>query len=210
MAHFIGAPVQIANLALSHIGDSQIEALDQRPSAEAAQCRLWYDFSRQEILEAFDWGFARKRVNLALHPDTISETATDPMAGVWAFRYQYPNECLVFRKIQNSAAPPGDASPFEIETGLDGLSKSILTDVEDAVGVFTFDQEATDMFSPLFILAFSHLLAHHIAFSLTGLRKIRTEEFQFYSTLVGSAAGADGNERVDPPPREAEWIRGRV
>ena len=80
----------IANMALSHVGaESDIESLTEK-TAEAIQCNLWYNFSRQQILEIYDWSFARRRLGLAPHDDTISETSTDPWAGVWSFRYQYP------------------------------------------------------------------------------------------------------------------------
>lgn len=68
--------VTISNMALSHIGaDSTIESMAES-SAEAAQCNLWYDYSRLQVLEAYDWGFARKRLDLAVI-DTISDDTTD-------------------------------------------------------------------------------------------------------------------------------------
>ncbi|KKN29916.1 hypothetical protein LCGC14_0839150 [marine sediment metagenome] len=203
------SPVDIANMALSHVGaKSAIESLDEK-TAEATQARIWYDYSRRVVLEAHNWHFARKRVTLALHGDTISETSTDPMAGVWGFRYQYPPDCLVARKIQNPNAPPDDAVPFTVEGSLDGKEKTILTSMEDAVLVYTWNLENTDMFSSLFVLAMSHLLAHHVAYSLTGSRRIKVDELKIFQGLVPLATGVDANEGVDPPPRDTDWIRAR-
>lgn len=200
----------IANMAVSHVGsDSTIESLASDKSEEARQCRIWYDFSRQQILEIYDWNFARGRLGLALHGDVISETATDPMAGVWGFRYQYPEDCIKVRKMQNPNAPPDDASPFSIELSLNREQKTILTNIEDAVLVYTVDLEATELFSSAFVQAFSHLLASQIAFSLTGKRKVGLDQFNLYRMMLPTAMGIDANEQVDTPPRDADWIRAR-
>ncbi len=200
----------IVNMALSHVGSrSTVENFRTEKTEEAVQARIWYDYSRQLILETYDWNFARKRAGLALHGDVISETATDPMAGVWGFRYQYPADCVKARKIQNPNAPPGNAIRFAIETSLDGEEKTILTNMEDAVLVYTFDQKATELFSALFVLGFSHLLASLMAWSLTGKRKVGLDQFTLYQSVLPTATAADANEAVEGAPREAEWIRGR-
>lgn len=210
MAHSFISPIGIANMALSHIGaKSTIESFTEK-SSEAEQSNIWYDYSRLQVLEAYDWNFARKRVTISLHGDTISETVSDPLAGVWAYRYQYPDDCVAARKIQNANAPPQDATPFEVETSLNGEQKTILTNLQDAVLVYTWDLTNTDMFSPLFVIAISHLLAHHIAFSITGKRSIKISELAIYQNLLSQAMTASANEGVDPPPRDTDWIRDRV
>ena len=204
------SPAGIANMAMSHIGaKSAIENFNEK-TPEAAQARIWYDYSRRTVLEVHNWGFARKRLTLALHGDVISETSTDPMAGVWGFRYAYPSDCLVARKIQNPNAPPDDSVPFAVEASLDGKEKTVLTSMEDAVLVYTWNVENTDMFSSLFVLALSHLLAHHVAYPLTGKREIKVDELKIFQGLIPLATGADANEGVDPPPRDADWVRARA
>lgn len=200
---------RIGNMALSHIGArSKIESLEE-VSSEAAEILLWYDWSRRQVLEAFDWGFARKRLTLALHGDTISTTSTDPLAGVWGFRYQYPADCVVMRKIQNPNAPPDDAIPFDVETSLDGLEKTILTDMNDAVGVYTYDAVSPTLFSPFFISTLSHLIAHYVAYPITGKRQVALQEMQIYQQMLGMASAHSANERMGDPPRDADWIRAR-
>ncbi len=200
---------QIGNMALSHIGArSRIESLGEN-RAEATEINLWYDWSRRQILEAFDWGFARKRLKLALHGDTISTTSTDPLAGVWGFRYQYPADAIVMRKIQHPNAPPDDAIPFDIELNLDGTQKTILTDMNDAVGVYTSDITSPTLFSPFFVSTLSHLIAHYVAFPLTGKRNIKGDELQIYNEMIRLAPAHSANERMGEPPRDTDWIRAR-
>jgi hypothetical protein len=201
--------VAIANMALSHVGaSSDIESFTEK-STEAVQCNAWYDASRKQILAAHDWGFARRRRTLALHGDIISEASTDPLAGVWGFRYEYPGDCVKVRKIQNPNAPPDDLVPFNVETSLNGQEKTILTNMEDAVLVYTWDQEGTELFTPMFVQALSHLLASQIAFAVTNKRKIKLEQLRMYFAVLKSAAAEDINEGIEPPVRDVDWIRGR-
>ena len=205
-------------MALSHISaPSQIESFTEK-SNEAEQVRLWYDYSLKQVLESFDWSFARTRLALAIHSE-------DPPDGIWAFRYQYPEDCIVARKISNPTsrvfafAPVysslsivgnlTDAVPFEIELDAEEETKTILTNMQDAILVYTKDITTTSLFSALFIDALSHLLAHHMAYAITRKRSIRGDELQIFRRLILTAPAMNANERVDEPPREAEWIRGR-
>lgn len=209
--------VKIGNMALSNIGArSSIEDLTEN-TAEARQINLWYDFARGEALEAFDWSFARRRLTLALHAD-------DPPDGVWGFRYQYPADALVMRFLQspsNAASTDtifqawdtettaGNAVPYVIEIDDAKESKTILTNLEDAIGVYTFDLETTSLFSKLFIQTLAANLGFHIAMALTGKSDIRKEQYDRFLELLTFAPAANANEEVPKAPREAEWIRGR-
>jgi len=211
--------VVISRMALSHVGArSTIESLEEE-SAEAKQCKLWYDFSRKQTLEVFDWNFARKRQVLALHNDSAPE-------GVWLFRYQYPADCIAARRVENpviSAAGGGvftseafkhvvgvnpDAVPYEVEISTD-QTKSILTDLEDAILVYTFDLTNENLFPAMFIEALSRALASRIAFSLTGKKNIAEDQFRLFLALINAAEVRNANEQVMKPPRDAEWVRGR-
>lgn len=215
MAHSIGK-VKIGNMALSNIGArSTIEDLAEVTS-EAKAINLWYDFARVQTLEAFDWSFARKRLTLALHAD-------DPPDGVWGFRYQYPADALILRFIQNPTrtgstdtifsrrtdSDTGDAIPFQIEVDDAKETKTILTNLEDAVAVYTFDLETTTLFSGLYVETLAANLAYHIAMGLTGKSEIRKEQYERFLELLQFAPASNANEEVSKPPRDAEWIRGR-
>ncbi len=200
----------IANMALSHVGDAKIESLTDSDSAEACEARTWYDYSRIATLEAADWNFARKRVVATLDTDTISTTVNTPLAGVWGFRYRYPADCVIMRKIQHPASPPADAFPFEVEANLAGTTKTVLTNVENAVLVYTMDQELTNLYTPGFVLAMSLMLGSNMAFSLTGKLSLKKSIRQEFLRTLPAAAASAANEQVAPPPRDADWLRARV
>lgn len=195
--------VKIANLALSHIGaDSTIEAFTEA-TAEANVCDLWYDFSRTAVLEGYDWNFARKRITLATHSDAAPD-------GVWGYRYQYPADCIIARSVCNPAGSDADAVPFSVEQSDNGETKTILTDMEDAILLYTWDQELTDTYSTHFVMALSYRLASHIAFSLTGKSSLQDSMLNKYVSFMLLADASNANERVGSPPREAESIRARA
>lgn len=210
--------VQICNMALAHVGATPIEAMNER-TKEASQCRLWYDNCRQQALGAYNWGFARKRRTLACHGDDPPDS--------WAYRYQYPVDCIKARWITNPFESTGlgapfvigsdiatfwpnasDAIPFVVEWAPNG-TKSILTNEQCPELIYTFDQTEPGFFSHHFVDSLSWLMASRMAFTITGKMILEERAMKMYDYLIRNAAALDGNEGVDKPPREAEWIRGR-
>ena len=104
----------------------------------------------------------------------------------------------------------GDAIPFSVEMNATGKEKTIVTDLAEATLLYTFDQKTAGTFSSFFVELLSHLLAHHVAFVLTGKRSISSDELNKFRALVQQAPAVDANEMVETPPREAVWIRGRL
>lgn len=189
-------------MALSHIGTTAtIEDFDEA-SIEAKQIKLWYDFSRLQVLEALDWNFARKRLVLAEH----SDAAPIPE---WQYRYQYPADCVVLRKLVSPYGKTANVVPFKVENSLDGTVKTIVTDLETASADYTFDLSATSLFSPMFIEALSYLLASHIAYPIRGDLKIAQNCFSTFLMTLRLAEASNANEQGQEEPRDAEWIRAR-
>lgn len=194
--------VAICNLALGHIGDrGRIEALTEN-GVQSRECLRWYDLSLQEALEAFDWSFARRRIALAVHSD-------DPPAE-WAFRYALPADCLKARRLVNPAGPKANAVPYELELSDDGTQRTLLTNLEDAVLVYTRVQNDPLLYSTQFVLALSHTLASHIALALTGKTAIAEQQMKLAYARTFEAAGSNANEEVPDEPRPAEAIAARA
>lgn len=193
--------VRICNMALSHVGtSSSMESIDENTPA-AKQCKLWFDSSRIETLEAYDWSFARVR-------KTLAADSEDPPSE-WTYRYQYPAGCVTARLIENPAGPDADAIPYQIELNASGERKTILTDAQDAVLICTGDITDPGLFSWRFVKSLSRKLAANIAYSLTGKETIaQAQENQWIFSLRQAMAG-DGNEQKGRVPREAESIEAR-
>jgi len=194
--------VRIANMALSNIGSrSAIESLTE-DSAEANECNLWYDWSRIQTLEAFNWSFARRSVSLATHGD-------DAPTKRWAYRYVYPSNCVSIRFIENPIGEQADPVPFETELGDDGDTLTIVTDQASAVAIYTFDLETTSLFSPHFIDALAAKLAARVAFALTGDKDVVNGMQNLFSSLIVQAPAFSASQKQEKAPREAEHIRAR-
>jgi hypothetical protein len=214
------ADIDICNMALGHLGRTAggIQSFTEN-SNEARQCKLWYDPCRQQVLEAQDWSFARKRVSLALHSDA------PPVE--WAFRYQAPADMLAMRRIWNPfseitgsygvwpnayifGANLGDAVPYEIESSLDGETSTILTNQESAIAFYTFDCSLVQRFSSMFVSALAHYLAAKMAFGMTGKQSVEDKELKAFSSAMAGASASDANQGVTGPQRDATTIRARM
>ena len=222
--------VSICNMALGHIGRSTkpISALTDN-SVEARTCQIWYDIARQECLELYDWSFCRSRVTLNLH--------SDPPPIEWAYRYTMPPNMLAFRGFWNplsnasvgglSASNNGtiyqsqdawngyygdlsNAVPYLLELSLDGTNTTILTNLASAIGVFTFDQQLVQQFSPGFINTLAWLLASKLAYPITGKMNVAQDCDKQAGIAFHMAAGSDANQQVDATPRDGYSARARA
>lgn len=80
--------VDICNLALGHLGDDATVASLDPPegSAQADHCARFYPMARDLMLDAHRWGFATRRVSLALL------SAVPPSS--WRYAYALPGDAL--------------------------------------------------------------------------------------------------------------------
>lgn len=193
----------IVNLALSHLRkEDPVSNLYTETSAAARNMRRWYDAARQQFLSEFNWSFAKKRQTLATHSDG------EPDEGDWAYRYQEPSDMLVARYLVPPGGTEDDAVPYERCVSTDG-TMCLLTNLDDAVLVYTFDNTNPAMYSAHGRIAFSYLLAQYGAGVLTGKQTLVDKMAQAYYNMALVGAVTDGNQQVSREPRDADWIRGR-
>lgn len=214
MASIAISEVRICNMAMSMIGaSSKIESITEA-GAEAQECNLWYNYSREQALASNDWSFARKRLTLTTHSD-------DPPSGIWAYRYQYPSDCVVMREIQNPSGVAvatwaydelagADTVPFSVELDDSQSTLSILTDLDEAVGIYTFNLTEVTLFSQFFVQMLATALAANTAFTLTGNGDIADGMATRFQQMSAVARASDANEQVGKAPRDVDWVRGRA
>lgn len=195
--------VQIANMALSKIGArSNIESFTE-DSAEAFECDLWYNFSLEQALSVYNWSFARKSLTLAEHADAAPKKR-------WAFRYMYPSDCVKARYIENPAGVDADPVPFRVELSDDSSQKTIVTDQEDAVLIYTARVQNPALYSPFFIDFLATVLASRIAWTLSGKQFLVDKYSQEAEVMSRVAPAMDAQEQIDRDSRDAEHIRARA
>ncbi len=194
--------VKIANMALSHIGESTIESLTEN-SAEAGRVDIFYDVALQRSLEWYNWPFARRYQTLALHSDAAPTTR-------WQYRYALPSDVVKCRLIENVLGEDADPIPYALENDDSGAELTLLTDVQNAALIYTFLMEHPERFPADFVLGLSHQLAYLMAYSQTGKRTLAGDQLNLFQTFMTQAAASALNEEMPGPPREAEAIRARA
>lgn len=193
----MASEVEIANLALSHLGDNATVSSLSPPegSAQAGRCARFYPMARDVMQEEFVWNFCVRRKQLA----RISGWS----GGKWAYAYAVPTEML--RPISVShpeassdqvdvmGARPG--APFQLE-GTDTGQVVILTNQPDAELRYTVRVRDTTKFSAQFVEALSWRLASMLAGPiLKGDAGIKMTQscLQVAMTLGGNAAVMNAN-----------------
>lgn len=231
----MASEVDIANLALSHLGDSATVSSIDPPegSAQAEHCWRFYPLARDALLEMHQWGFSTKRGALAQLTNPTTE---------WAYCYAQPNDLLDVISVldpqatddssvgipimtQWSETPMMNAGvytpqPFVLESAIDG-SDVVYTNQPNAVMRYTARVTDTSKFSPLFVQCLSWSLASMLAgpvikgdAGMTAAARCNVIAFgqDGKSGLFGRAATSDANSRRTSDVRSRQqvpWIVGR-
>ena len=195
----------ICNRALARIGNQQfITHLDTEASQQADLCRLFYEQSRDRLLEEFPWPFATRFDTLQL----VEEADEQPWADQWDYAYKYPVECLRVRRILTANGPRDpDPAPFEVGQA-DGV-RLIFTNESEAKAEYTLRAKDTAMFDPLFVSALSWLIAFEIALPLSVKNDLRRAAFEGYMVDLNKAAAKWANEGQPPIEPESSIVRAR-
>jgi hypothetical protein len=203
--------VDVCNQALSQLGVNNIQALTEA-TKEARQCKLFYPISRDTVLESHDWGFARKRLVLALSTEVVTD---------WDYVYQYPSDCLKARKIlDETGASTGTIFDLEVgqykptgtvefEVATVGGSQVVLTNKADAELVYTAKITDANLFSSAFVSALSYYIASNLAIPLKGKPEIQQLFMRQYMLQVASAKAEDANQGNKKPDDTSDFARAR-
>jgi hypothetical protein len=213
----LASEVDIANLALSHLGDSATVASLNPPegSAQAEHCARFYPIARDSLLEMHSWGFATKRVSLALLTNTWPE---------WTYAYACPTDALNLLAVLAADAPndystgltnsgAGNYTPqdFSNETADDGTS-IIFTNVQNATLRYSARITDTTKFSPLFVDALAWLLASYMAGPIlkgdAGMGAAR-QCLGAFDKVYAKATVSDANQQRHTVKPSVSWMAGR-
>lgn len=227
----MASDVDIANLALAHLGDdATVSNLDPpEGSAQAEHCAQFYPMARDAMLQMHTWNFSTRRTNGA----EVTALATG-----WEYAYQKPNDALIVFAIlppgaqDDYTAPlpagtvtladgslaspmPGHSiiqtQPFSIETDEDG-SEIIVTNQSEAVIRYGLRITDTTKFSPLFVIALSWLLASYMAGPLIKGEVGAAEAkrcLSMFNYWFSQAVSADSKQRKINPQHNVPWMSAR-
>jgi hypothetical protein len=189
--------ITICNLALGKIGASRITSLDEA-SQPARYCSLFYEQTRDEVLQSVTWNFAILRA-------TLSRLVDAPAFG-WAYQYQLPTDYLAVIQL-NSWQAYETRDLYEIE------GERLLTDADSAQLRYTARIEDSEIFPPLFVEALYVKLASKLAEPLTGstakAQALLGEFEKLVEPLAAKANAREGRSRRKLPYVESDFVRAR-
>jgi len=192
--------VAICNLALSRIGNGQAITALTEASAAAVQLNAIYEATRDYVLRAFPWGFAKRIVPLALVAENPS---TD-----WLYSYRVPSDCLRVRRIVNpSGRGPLPPVPFDVASDDQGLL--VLTDLENPTIEYTTRITSEGLFTSDFVSVFAWRLVIDSAVALSVDPRFSDRAVVNYAGEISEAKKNVRKERQDDPPPESEFITAR-
>lgn len=196
--------VEIANMALSHIGVGvDISNLTTDRTAEANAVNRFFDVALDKTLRDFRWPFATQFRALAL-------VAEDPTVE-WDFSYRYPTDCLLVRRVLSDTRNDSRQSRIPYIIAQDSQGKLIFTDRDEACIEFTKRETDTTRWTADYVMTFSYYLAWLIAPRLTAGDpfKLGRQAVQAYVAELNLARSAALNEQQPDQELESELERSR-
>ncbi|MGB1650810.1 MAG: hypothetical protein ACPHEP_07270 [Acidimicrobiales bacterium] len=197
----MASKVQIAKLALQHIGDRYDISDITEATPEAEQVNLLFDDTRDALLRQHPWVFATKYTS----PAALTGTAP----GHWEYMFLYPTDCIRMLGVVNPLGKDQPHVKFEVARNASG-KRVILSDIQKPEIFYTARIEDTTDYDPEFVMAFSYVLAARLVMPLIGERSIAADLYQQAQAVLNSAWETDSNEGIEEAIPDADWIRARV
>ena len=217
MAH---TDVDICNFALGRIGvDRTIASMDEQ-SKEARNCKRFYPFARDLVLEAVPWPFAVRAKALA--PVTEAELVPG-----WTNAYSLPQDAASLVEVVPAGevtdavgyyttacdgpwnAPRKSRYAFRRALSDDGTLPVVLTNLTDAYGVYVAKVTNTAAFSTMMVSLIADRLAMEIAMPLTVDPRWFNVCLQRYTAALPDVAARDFEQERAGPDLDPPSIRAR-
>jgi len=192
--------IQIINMALGHLGDTQFIASRTELSNQRLGAVVYYDASLQMMLEGFIWPETTKYAALGL-------VETTPNLD-WDYSYRYPSDCFMVRRILTGLGRQ-ETSPPPFVTGQDDSGRLLYCNVE-AVEIEYTKNTSVAQFSGHMANALSWWLAGEMCPGLARDRKTAAGCYQMAERIMMAAQAKARNESQDHPEPDSEAMRARL
>lgn len=199
----MASQVQIANRALSKIGDARILALTDDSERARLISSLW-DVVRDAELRARTWNFSVKRASLAA-------LVSSPEFG-FDYEYQLPTDCLRVLMVGEYYPGPSmtDYRSFP-EQAWQIEGRKILTDLSAPLYIrYVAAISDTGSWDALFSETFACRLAVEVAERLTQSGQKRELAWREYEDSLRTALRADAIENPPEPLPDDSWLLSRL
>jgi len=185
----INSKAGICNLAIGHLGIStRVVSIDSPTTKEEKDCALYYDITRQALLEAYDWSFAKSRVSVSASSETP--------AFKWSYKSsELPSDLLRFNALHysnGSIIVNTNRKMYELE------GNRILTDLSAPYYIsYTRNVEIVSEMSRLFVMLLSLSLAKQLYKTLGSSSSTLANVMQEYDKYEIKAVSVNNSQ--NPP-----------
>ena len=196
--------VQIAKLALQHLGDRYDITSLTEDGTEAEQVNLVFANVRDALIREHPWKFA-------LRYYTPSALIGTPPAR-WGYMYTYPSDALKVWRVVNPLDPNGDGLPPIKWTVARNANDTKVLLTNESEPEFEYCKQVVDTaeFDANFDMALSYRIAEAIAMPITGDLAIKQAMGQEARMRTGTAKMEDANEGVNREmAHDPDWLRAR-
>lgn len=202
----MASTLDICNMALRHLGITNMIASLTERTKEAKACSLFYPQVRDETLRDAPWPFATRFPLLAVVDD-------DPTAE-WLYSYRYPSACITLRRLVDTISlqkitlfnsdegviryPTVQIPHINYRITRDDTGLLILTSQQGPL-YCEITEQVTDptQYPPDVTQAMAMKMAGYISPSVAGndVLKLGERAFQMYSLMIARARQNAGNEQ---------------
>lgn len=190
--------VEVANLALGHLGVSKtITSLTER-NTEARTCNRFWLRARDTVQSRYPWKNGLRRATLALLVDNEWEDE-------FLYAYRLPTDCKWFRRIVTGTGHVAKGAVFRIVS--DAAGQVILTDTEEAVAEYSVLVDDPSQWTDEQVNATSYKLSALMArtFDEDNASSTRKDMEQQYEIELSRAAAKDLNQEEPPENPKSEF-----
>lgn len=186
----MATPTDIANMALSHLGEGRIVDLSDA-SEEAQVMNLWFDTARRRALRSDNWSCAQKRA-------ALSASVTPPAFG-FSNSFPLPADYLRLTSIENA----GPGLEFKIE------GRAIVTNLDAPLNIlYVWDNEDTSSYDEDLVTTFALWLAF---FASGKLAPSKTADLRILTKQEKDESGSnDGTSNSPQPLQGGSWLQAQA
>tara|TARA_R110000868_G_scaffold124963_3_gene330202 strand:+ start:1374 stop:2036 length:663 start_codon:yes stop_codon:yes gene_type:complete len=176
------SPVDICNQALAHIGDRRISNIDEAAQLSdplAYYCSQFYVLSKNQVLAAQRWTFAKKAAALSRRTGVISLGFT--------YVHALPVDCIRVMNLVRGSIPSGETEPTYGSTRIDKfkiVGRDVWSNYEHVALYYVCKAEDPTFWTPHFAAAVSRLLAHYLAGAVANDPRLAREHLDIYERVA--------------------------
>ena len=189
--------IQLFNTALGRLGGEQIpyNRSPHEQDATGILCENLFPHVLDMVLEAHEWGFATRRVVLAMLPEQHPENPD------YVLRYAMPTDCVKPVSIEGYAGV--NRTPAYLIEG-----NAILTNKRNAELVYIARIEEPRAWPPSFADALAWALAGELASARINDSQKQNWCYQNYEVALAKAAARD-RAKQNPHRKQSPWLVAR-